>query len=989
MELELRINGVIASLEVAANESLLTMLRREGYCGVKQGCETGECGACTVLVDGVPRPSCVMLAAQAGGCTLTTIESLEVARAQHPLQKAFIEVGVVQCGFCAPGMLLSAYALLKENASPTESEVRDALSGNLCRCTGYEKPVQAVLRAAAMMRDEVVMPPEHNIIKPEQLPAQETLEKTSTSAIPMLGGKLDQGIAGSASGATMKIPTMAAGHSGIVAAFASDLQVVGQPVGGIEAARLVTGKASFVADVQPRGMLYGRILTSPHAHAIIRNIDISEAKALPGVHAVLTYRDVPRTPYASVEYTQTGTRIADQYCLDYVMRYVGDRVAAVAAETPEIAEQAIKLIRVDYEILSPVLDPRQALNQDAPHLHPESESHGIFDASRNIAARLHAETGDVERGFAEADLVVEGEYFVPVQQQVPMENHTVITYFDEDGSLVVRTGTEAPHYIRRVLASLLALPSRRIKVISSRVGGSFGAKQEIVLEDLCSLLTVATNRPVMLAYSRREEFRSSRTRQQYILRLKTGVKRDGTITANQLALLASTGAYATHPLITQGAASSKTLSLYPCPNTRFVAEILYTSQPPMGASRGYESVPEFFALESHMDEIAKQLGIDVLELRRKNWIKPGDEYPLTKEVKRTRDAMPLVESCGLPQCLQIVVEKLNWSEKRGRVSNQAVRQGVGLALALYSSQPVSVGTGGAMIKLNEDGSFDVFVGANDGGSGSETLLAQIAAEALGVPVESILMHTADTSVTPFEMGSSASSTLYVSGGAVKKAAEQVRRQILAVGGRMLSTLPETLKIRRGMVVAPNGQKMTIQQIAAYSFYVENRHIMTTASWKVPYAPISFAAQGVEVEVDTATGCVRVVKVVTAVDAGRVINPIIAEGQVQGSVAQALSASLSEELIYDQKGQMLTTSLRDYHIYNAAEMPQMQTYFIETYDPAGPFGAKAVGEVSSNTMAPAIANAIADALGVRMRQIPFTPERVLKAIHAYAQAHAQS
>ena len=639
--------------------------------------------------------------------------------------------------------------------------------------------------------------------------------------------------------------------------------------------------------------------------------------------------------------------------------------------------------------MPPILDPRQALQQDAPRLHPEPESHGIFNASRNIAARLHSEIGDVERGFAEADLVVEGEYFVPVQQQVPLENHTVITYFDEDDSLVVRTSTEAPHYIRRVLASLLAIPSRRIRVVSSQVGGSLGSKQELVLEDLCSLLTVATNRPVMLAYSRQEEFRSSRTRQQYVLRLKTGVKRDGTIIANQLALLASTGAYATHPLITQGAASSKTLSLYPCPNMRFVAEILYTSQPPMGAVRGYESAPEFFALESHMDEIAKQLGTDALELRRKNWIKVGDEYPPAKEVKKAKDAAPRVESCGLPQCLQTVVEKLNWSEKRGRVSNQTVRHGVGLALALYASQPASVGTGGAMIKLNEDGSFDVFAGSNDGGSGTETLLAQIAAEALGVPIENILMHTADTSVTPFEMGSSASSTLYLTGGAVKRAAEQVRRQILAVGGRMLNTLPEMLKIRRGTVAASSGQKMTIQQIAAYSFYVENRHIMTTASWKVPYVPLSFAAQGVEVEVDTATGCVRVVKIVTAVDAGRVINPLISEGQVQGSIAQALSASMSEELLYSQQGKLLTTSLHDYHIYDATEMPQMQTYFIETYDPSGPFGAKAAGEVASNMMAPAIANAIADALGVRIRQIPFTPERMLKAIHAHTQAQAQS
>src|SRR5947209_290948 len=391
MELELRINGVVESLDGAANESLLTMLRRGGYCSVKQGCETGECGACTVLVDGVARPSCVMLVGQAGGCTLTTIEGVSSAQALHPYQQAFVDVGAVQCGFCTPGMILSAYALLKRNPRPTEGEVRDALSGNLCRCTGYLKPVQAVLRAAALLRGEEVTPLEQSVVSRN---GSDTTEKMRAVTMSTAG------------------PSLATIQSAI------PLQVVGKALPPGDAIKLVTGKATFADDSAPRGMLYARILSSPHAHAIIRNIDVSRAHALPGVHAVLTYKDVPRIAYSSVERSSAAGGPCDQYCLDYMVRYVGDRVAAVAAETPEIAEQALRLIEVEYNELPALLDPRQALEPTSPLVHPESESHGIYDVSRHIAARVYREKGDVERGFAEADVVVEGEYVVSQTQAV-------------------------------------------------------------------------------------------------------------------------------------------------------------------------------------------------------------------------------------------------------------------------------------------------------------------------------------------------------------------------------------------------------------------------------------------------------------------------------------------------------------------------------------------------------------------------------------------
>jgi putative selenate reductase molybdopterin-binding subunit len=982
MELELRINGMIKSLEVAPNEALMTVLRQEGYFGVKHGCETGECGACTVLVDGVPRPSCVMLAAQAGGCTITTVESLGSARKLHPLQEAFVDTGAIQCGFCTPGMLLSAQALLKSNPCPTEEEVRDALSGNLCRCTGYVKPVQAVLRAAAILRGETVAPissPGSNENFKAWDPGRSPLEHAEYGA----GNPADGGNAG----LPFTPPDTSGGTATLVDTRTStDLSIVGKPERKVDAVKLVTGKPAFVDDIELRDMLHGRLLTSPHAHAIIRDIDASEARALPGVQAVLTYKDVPRVPYTTAGQSWPEPGPHDQYCLDYMVRFVGDRVAAVAAETPELAEQALSLIKVDYEVRPALLDPRQSTSPSAPRIHPEPESYRIHDASRNVAAHLHAEVGNVERGFAESDLVVEGEYIVPQVQQTPIENHIVITYWDEDDRLVVRTSTQVPYHVRRIISPVIGLSPRRIRVVKPRIGGGFGVKQEVLLEDICALLTMATDRPVKLEFSRAEEFRSSRSRHPQILRMKTGVKRDGTIIANQMTLIANTGAYGTHSLTVQSNTGSKTLPLYPCPNIRFEAEVVYTNLPPAGAFRGYGVPQGFFALESHIDEIARQLGIDALALRRKNWLKEGDENPLAQALGEGKEGYAqIIESCGLPQCLQIVEEKLNWQEKRGKSGTGRFRRGVGVALAMHGTAIPGLDMGGASIKLNDDGSFNVLVGATDIGTGSDTVIAQIAAEVLGVRMEDIVIHSSDTDFAPFDTGAYASSTTYISGGATKKAAEQVRMQILEVAGRMLKANPASLTINNRIITAPSGQTVTVSQVALHSLHVENQQqIMSTASWMSYNSPPPFAAQGAEVEVDTETGVVRVVKAISAVDAGRVINPIMAEGQIEGGSTQALGYGVCEEMVYDQQGALLTTNFSDYRIYSAVDMPQMESYLVETHDPFGPFGVKAIAEIPIDGMAPAVANAVADAIGIRINQIPLTPERVLRAIHAQTQ-----
>ncbi len=982
MEVEFRINGVIKSLDVAANQSLLSALRQEGYFSVKHGCETGECGACTVLIDGVARPSCVTFAAQVGGCTLTTVESLGNARKLHPIQEAFIDTGAIQCGFCTPGMVLSAYELLNNNANPTEAEVRDALSGNLCRCTGYVKPVQAILRAAAVMRGESMAP----ISRPD---SRENFQSWDPGRSPLEHD--EHGASGSGTpgdGGGPGAPTQEKNSGGGVATLtgtrvSTELSIVGKAERKVDAVKLVTGKPAYVDDIELRDMLHGRLLTSPHAHAVIRAIDVSEARALPGVHAVLTYKDILRIPYTTAGQSWPEPGPHDQYSLDYIVRFVGDRVAAVAAETAEIAEQALKLIKVDYEVKPAVLDPRKAMDPDAPRIHPEPESYRIHDASRNIAAHLHAEVGDVQRGFAESDLIVEGEYIVPQVQQTPIENHIVITYWDEDDRLVVRTSTQVPYHVRRIIAPVIGLSPRRIRVIKPRIGGGFGVKQEVLLEDICALLTIATDRPVKIEYSRAEEFRSSRSRHPQIIRMKTGVKRDGTLVANSMTLIANTGAYGGHSLTVQSNTGSKTLPLYPCPNILFDADVVYTNMPPAGAFRGYGVPQGAFALESHMDEIAKQLGMDALELRRKNWIKEGEEIPFAKALGEGKEGYDqVIQSCGLPQCLQIVEERLNWKESRGKGSKGRYRRGVGVALAMHGTAIAGLDMAGASIKLNDDGSFNLLVGATDIGTGSDTVIAQIVAETLGVHVEDIIIHSSDTDFTPFDTGAYASSTTYISGGAAKKAAEQARAQILTVAGSMLKANPETLTIRDRVITAPNGNTVTVSQVALRSLHVENQQqIMATASWMSYESPPPFAAQGAEVEVDTETGVVRVLRAISAIDAGRVINPITAEGQIEGGATQALGYGVCEEMVYDSNGAMLTTNLSDYRIFSAPDMPAMETYIVETSDPFGPFGAKAIAEIPIDAMAPAVANAVADALGIRIRQIPLTPERVLKAIRA--------
>ncbi len=991
MKINVTINNAQKNITCAPHETLLKVLRREGYFSVRFGSDTGETGAAAVLLNGNLVNSDIMLAAQANGHTLETVEGLAQGINLHPIQQAFIRTGAIQSGYSTPAMILAAKALLDKNPTPSEADVRDALAGILDRETGYVKPVQAILEAAAIIRGEEPTNIEPNVVTPIILPGQDfgdslSIENRDTSSIDPA---LDiAGASGPQSGqTTTKRITM---PKFVLAPEAPDLKVVGKPEPKVDSLKLVKGNPAFVDDIELRGMLYAKLLTSPHAHAWILDIDDTEACALPGVQAVIHYKNIARVRYASGGQSYPNPHPYDQVSFDNKVRYVGDRVAAVAAESLEIATQAIKLIKVEYELLETVFDENEALKEGAPVIHDEPDMADAYDASRNISHYITAQVGNVDQALTTADHVFEHTYRVHQVQPCPIEPHIAITYWDSDERLVIRTSTQVPFHVRRMVAPLLGLPIKRIRVIKPRVGGGFGVKQEMLLEDIVGHLTIATGKPVRLELTRAEEFISSRTRHPQTITFKSGVNNDGTLIAQDMKVIGNTGPYATHGLTVQTVTGLRGLSTYNAPHKRFDCTVVYTNIPVPGAYRGYGGPQALYALESHMEEIAVAMGLDVFEFRRKNWIKVGDPLSIAPHLGEGEadnvSAVPIIQSSGLSECIAQGMQAIDWNRRQETGWNVVpgkphLRRGLGLAVCMHGTAIPGLDMGGASLKINDDGSFNLLVGATDIGTGADTVLGQIAAEVLGVPLEDIIVYSSDTDMTPFDTGAYASSTTYISGTATQKAAQQVREQIKERAGLMLGLddwSNVTLAERR--VSAPDGRSVTMEELALHSLHQDQQcQIMATASYVSHESPPPFAGQFAEVEVDIETGQVTVKKLVMAVDCGIAINPITASGQVEGGMTQALGYAHCEEMVYDKKGRMVNPAIGPYKIYRADEMPEMEVILVQTVEPSGPFGAKAVAEIPKDGVAPAIANAIYNATGVRIREIPYTPERVWTAL----------
>jgi putative selenate reductase molybdopterin-binding subunit len=939
-------------VEAQPGEMLLRTLRRLSCWSVKYGCGSGECGACSILMNGKLVSSCLIPTAQADGAVIVTLEGLAKNQELHPLQTAFMETGAIQCGYCTPGMLLAAKVLLDREQYPELEQARETLDSVLCRCTGYVKPVEAILRAAAMLRGEAVPP---------------LREKTQTKA---------------------QVNTLSDPHlEETKVSEPESTLVVGKSEQKVDAWRLAKGKPVFTDDFVLPGMLTAALLTSPHAHACIRSIDVEKARALPGVRAVLTYKDLPRVLFAPGCQSYPNPKPYDQVSLDNKVRYVGDKVAVVAADTAEIARQALQLIEVDYELLPAVFEAEDALKEGAAVIHDEPDAIGIQDAKHNLVVTIKAEVGSVEQGFHEADRIFEHTYQVQQVQQTPIEPHVCITYWDEDSRLVVRTGTQAPFHMRRVLAPILGLPISRIRVIKPRMGGGFGGKMDIILEDLCAHLTMKTGRPVRFEFDRVQEFSNGRSRHPATITYRAGVDRAGNLKALDMTVIENTGAYGVQGQTVVNLIGARGLSTYRCPNIRFDSKVAYTNLPVPSAFRGFGGPQAQFAMESFMDEIAADLKLDPIVFRMQNAIRVGDDIAIMALLGEGGPVAQTVPSSRLPDCVEQAAAAINWkqaSDPNWKIDPQRpnIRRGLGMCILMHGTAIPGLDMGGAMIKMNDDSSFNLLIGATDLGTGSDTVLAQMAAEILGVPLDKVLVYSSDTDLTPFDVGAYASSTTYISGMAVKKAAEMVRQKLFERAALMLNTPVNGMVAEDGRIIAADGQSVPLGEIGLHSLHTLNQEqIMATASHVSMVSPPSFGSQFAEVEVDIETGEVRVKKLVLAVDCGTVINPQAAIGQVEGGMTQALGYAVSEEMVYDDHGRLLNPRFGDYHIFQADEMPEIVSILVPSYEKSGPFGAKGLGEIVAEGVAPAVANAVFNATGKRIRSLPLAPEKIWRALQS--------
>jgi xanthine dehydrogenase molybdenum-binding subunit len=737
--------------------------------------------------------------------------------------------------------------------------------------------------------------------------------------------------------------------------------VVGKRMPLLDAAEKTTGRALFTVDMELPGMLHASILRSPHAHARVLRIDTSGAERLAGVKAVLSKNNAPRS---RIPATLGGPK--ERIAFDEKVRYVGDEVAAVAAVSKGVAEQALKLIRVDYEVLPAVFDPEEAQRPGAPLIHEEKE--------RNIAASIETRAGDIEAAFREADYVFEETFRTSSQRHASMETHASIASFDAAGKLTVWSSTQLPFHIQRLLAEYLDIPMSKVRIVKPYLGGGFGGKLHMVVEHIAALLAKASGRPVRLVLDREEEFSATISRHSFVIGLKVGVRRDGTLTAIDAGATANAGAYlsVTGPLRLVGEGLIRS---YRCLNLNFRGQSVHTNLTPAGGFRGYGNTQAHFAIESMMDEIGRKLGIDPIEFRLKNYKKAGD----------IGHANTPITSSGLEECLKQGAEKINWgktrdpdagTKRRGRGMACLIhRNGTRLGLPDYSA---------AFVKFNADGTAHLLIGAADLGTGSCTTLAQIAAEELGLHLGEINVIAADTDVTPVDRGAFASATTYVTGGAVRAAAAKAKEQLLSYAGERLHVPPEILEVRDGHIYEKGSpeKSIPIREVTMEASQARQgaRAFQGEATFENPAAAHSFGAHFSEVEVDMETGQVEVVKMVAVHDIGRAINPMVVEGQIEGAVQQGIGYALTENIVIHEKtGKMLNADFANYMVLTSLDMPKVDVGLAEPIDPTGPYGAKGVGEPSTLGVAPAVANAIYDAIGIRFTEIPITPEKVFWAM----------
>jgi 4-hydroxybenzoyl-CoA reductase subunit alpha len=935
------VNDEQRTVVVRPQTTLLSALRDQlELTGTKHGCGTGDCGACTVQINGEAAAACLTLAVEAEGARIGTVEGLARNGELHPLQQSFVKHGAVQCGFCTPGALMSAKVLIDQHPQPSGDEIRDALSGNLCRCATYPR----MIRAIENWHEHIGTP----------LDTQ-----------PHDDGERDQ---------------------------VRDHAVVGRGVPRYDGPDKVSGRAKYTADIRLPGTLVGRLLGSPVAHGIIRRVDASRARALPGVHEVITGADVP-----DVRYGVSPAREDEHILAKERVRYVGDEIAAVAAVDDETAERALALIDVDIEELPAVFDAESALAPGAPVIHPEHPRY-----AGNVNTRVDWHFGHVATGLSEADHVRHQRFVGNRTYQSPMEPHATLARWESRANrLTVWASTQTPHYLHRSLSRTLGISMGDIRVIRPAVGGGFGAKAEATPLDFCAvILSRLTGRPVRMEYSREEMYRHFRGRHKQTIDLTIGVKRDGTITAVEQKVVLDGGAYTSFGVITAYYAGSMLPVLYKIPHYRYEGTRVYTNLPASGAFRGHGVPQPRFAFESLLDMIAEDLGIDPIAIRLRNAMSPNT---------RTCNALD-VSSCEFTQTLVSARERSDWSRKRGALpKGKGIGVGCGgfVSGAGYPIYRSSFPHSNALIRVHEDGTaVTLHIAAADIGQGSDTVLVQMAAEELGIPYDRVWLADCDTVVSPLDLGSYSSRVTLMAGHAVRRAALRVKEQLFEVAARELKCEGSALVTRDGHIVVRDAPDVGMAWAAAARMaFAEGGPVVGTGSYAPPTQlggefkgstvgtspAYSFSTVVAEVTVDLETGFVSVDRVTDYTDAGTVINPLALHGQVEGSIVMGLGETLMEDTVADANGRLRNANLHDYLIPTIRDVPEIHSHAVESYEPLGPFGAKEVGEGSLVPVLGAIANAVYNACGVRVMELPITPEKILdglklQKIHTHEPIH---
>ncbi len=763
------------------------------------------------------------------------------------------------------------------------------------------------------------------------------------------------------------------------------MKVVNHALPSIDGKGLMMGKPAYSDDLADPTSLIVKVLRSPHPYAKIVKIDTSKAEALEGVEIVLTYKDFDRRPFTRAGQGYPEPSPHDKFVLDDHVRYIGDEAAAVAAIDLRTALKALKLIDIEYEVLEPVLDFETAF-ENKILVHTEPEIHDMFpigfDPKKNLAASYHMHVGDVDKSLEESEVIVEESFYTQAQAHVMLEPHTVNARIDYQGRLVIYSSTQTPIHVRRIISQGLDYPLSKIRVIKPRVGGGFGGKQAIHGEMLVSAVTIKTGKPSKMIYTRKEVFESSYTRHPMRFDLRLGAMKDGTLKAIDCWVVSDTGAYGEHALTVFMVAAAKVFPLYnKVDSVRFHGNVVYTNHTPAGAYRGYGAIQGNFALESAIDMLCHKLDVDPVEFRQKNMMKETETSPIFKIMGEGTEGIEMfMDSCKLEYCVKRGAELANWKKlyPRKQLSDSKVK-GVGMAIAMQGSGIPYIDMGAATIKLNDDGFYNLLIGATDIGQGSDTILAQIAAEALGTTLDKVIVYSSDTDLTPYDCGAYASSTTYVSGNAVLKAGKEMRQMIVNEAARVFKVLPEKVDYD-GVVLKSGEQEITLKELSNRLFYNEDqKQLQVTSSYYGTKSPPPFMAGFVEIDVDIETGEVDIIDYISIVDCGTTINPMLAKGQVEGGIVQGIGMAMYEEVLYSKSGKLITNDMMNYRIPTRREIHKLTTEFADSYEKSGPYGAKSVGEIGIDTPPAAIANAIYNAVGVRLTKLPLTPERILMAI----------